>query len=92
MARRATQVTSERGADPSLLIISAGDFYGDKGIIDMYRGRYLSEKMIEMGYDVVGIGEADLTYGIRPLLEDGEKGLPIVCSNLYEGDERIFPA
>lgn len=90
MARRATGIAFERANDPSLLLVSAGDFYGDKGIIDMYRGRYLSKTMVSMGYAAVGLGEAELAYGLRPLLADREAGLPIICSNLYKGEERIF--
>jgi hypothetical protein len=81
----------EHDVDPSLLIVSAGDYYGDKGIIDMYRGRFLSKTMMRMGYTAVGLGEAELAYGPRPLLEDLEAGLPIICSNLYQGEKRIFP-
>ena len=86
MARRATGIAFERDIDPSLLLISAGDYYGDKGIIDMYRGRYLSKTMVEMGYSAVGLGEAELAYGLRPLLADSEEGLPFICSNHYEGE------
>jgi hypothetical protein len=92
VARRATGIALERDSDPSLLIVSAGDYYGDKGIIDMYRGKYLSRVMMRMGYSAVGIGEAELAYGPRPMLEDLEAGLPIICSNLYREEKPIFPA
>ncbi len=57
----------------------------------MYRGRYLSETMMRLGYSAVGLGEAELAYGLRPLLEDLDAGLPLICSNLYEGEKRVFP-
>ena len=56
----------------------------------MYRGQYLSKTMVRMGYAAVGLGEAELAYGLRPILADREAGLPIICSNLYEGEERVF--
>ena len=57
----------------------------------MYRGRFLAETMIELGYDAVAVGERDLSFGIRTLREYAEKGLPLVCANLFEDGERVFP-
>jgi 2',3'-cyclic-nucleotide 2'-phosphodiesterase (5'-nucleotidase family) len=90
VARRAAEITLQREHDPDLLLLSAGDFYGDKGILDMYRGRFLSEKMRQMGYTAVALGERELTYGLRPILEDAESGLPVICANLYRGGEPVF--
>lgn len=91
MARRVTAISSEREKDPELLLVSAGDFFGGKGIIDIYQARYLSEKMIEMGYDAVALGERELGHGPKPILEQAEKGLPVICANLFEGNESLFP-
>jgi hypothetical protein len=91
VARRATEIAMQRGIDPDLLLLSAGDYYGDKGIIDMYRGRYLSRVMRDMNYAAVALGEMELSYGLRPIQEDAEGGLPVICANLYRDNERVFP-
>ena len=90
MARRVTGIATERERDPELLLVSSGDFSGGKGIMDMYRARYLSERMIEMGYDAVAVGERELAHGPKLLREQVEKGLPLVCANLYEEGRPFF--
>jgi hypothetical protein len=91
VARRVTAISRERDGDPELLLISAGDFYGGKGIIDIYRARYLSEKMMEMGYDAVALGERELGHGPKPILKQAEGGLPVICANLFGENEPVFP-
>lgn len=91
MARRVTGIADERERNPEILLISAGDFFGGKGIIDMFRARYLSGKMMEMGYDVVALGERELAHGPKPILEQVEGGLPVICSNLHREGEPLFP-
>jgi hypothetical protein len=91
VARRVTGIAIERERDPDLLLISAGDFFGGKGIIDMYRARYLSEKMLEMGYDAVALGERELAHGPKPILEQMEGGMPVICANLYRDGEPFLP-
>lgn len=57
----------------------------------MYRSRFLSSLMIEMGYSAVAVGEMELSYGLRAIRDDAEAGLPVICANLYDGVNRIFP-
>ncbi|MBU8921904.1 MAG: hypothetical protein KOO63_08795 [Bacteroidales bacterium] len=57
----------------------------------MYRSRFLSSMMIELGYDAVAIGEKELSYGLRSILEDAASGLPVICANLYRDGDRLFP-
>ncbi|HEY5133445.1 MAG TPA: multiheme c-type cytochrome [Candidatus Krumholzibacteriaceae bacterium] len=91
MARRATAIGTQRSLDPALLVLSAGDFCGETGIVEMYRSRFLARTMVDMGYEAVAVGERDLNYGIRALKADREAGLPLICANLYEGGSRVFP-
>lgn len=91
MARRATAIKERRTLDPQLLLLSAGDFSAEPGIIEMYRTRFLVRTMIDAGFDAAAVGERDLTYGTRTLRAHAEAGLPIVCANLYENGSRIFP-
>ena len=92
MARRVTGISIERERDPELLLISAGDFFGGKGIIDIFRARYLSQKMIEMGYDAAALGERELAHGLKPVVEQMESGLPVICANLYREGEPFLPS
>jgi hypothetical protein len=90
VARRVTGVAIERERDPELLLISVGDFFAGKGIIDMFRAQYLSEKMIGMGYDAVALGERELAHGPKPILEQVEAGLPLICANLFRDGEPLL--
>jgi hypothetical protein len=91
VARRATAIRDRRAIDPRLLLLSAGDFSGGPGIIEMYRSRFLVRTMIEAGYDAVAVGERELNHGIRTLESHAEAGLPIICANLYRDGARMFP-
>ncbi len=91
MARRAAKINELRELDAGLLLLSAGDFSGSSGIVEMYRARFLAETMTELGYDAVAVGERDLNFGVRTLKEYAERGLPLICANLFEGGERVFP-
>lgn len=91
MARRASKIEELRASDPELLLLSAGDWSGAPGIVEMYRSRFLAETMAKLRYDAVAVGERDLNFGIRPLKEYAAGGLPLVCANLYEDGERVFP-
>lgn len=76
---------------PGLLLLSAGDFYGEKGIMEMYRSRFLANMMVLAGYDAVAIGEKELSYELKAITEDAQTGLPVICANLYFEDDRLFP-
>lgn len=91
MARRAAALKALREEDPDLLLLSAGDFYGRPGIIEMYRSRFLAGAMVRMEYDAVAVGERELNYGLRTIQTDAAEGLPVICANLYTNGERPFP-
>jgi len=57
----------------------------------MYRSRFLARTMIGMDYGAVAAGERDLNYGIRTLRSMADEGLPVICANLYERGQRVFP-
>lgn len=80
-----------RAQDPDLILIGAGGYYGRPGILDLYRGRFLADMMIRMGYDAVAVGASDLAYDLRAIREDAGAGLPLICANLYRDGRRVFP-
>lgn len=91
MARRATALDEQRRLDPRALLLDAGDFTGDPGIIGMFRSRFLAKAMVDMRYDAVAVGERELAHGLRTLESEAAEGLPLICANLYRGDSRLFP-
>jgi hypothetical protein len=91
VARRAAAIKAERAADSPLLIVSAGDFCGEPGIVQRERSRFLARTMVEEGYAAVAVGERELTYGTRTLEEMARDGLPLICANLYEEGDRLVP-
>ena len=91
MARRAAEFKRMRAEAPDLLLLSAGDFYARKGILEMYRSRFLANMMVLAGYDAVAVGENELSYELKAIKEEAQTGLPVICANLYYEDERIFP-
>jgi len=91
VARRAPVIAQKRQIDPQALLLGAGDFSGEPGTLEMYRSRFLARAMVEMKYDAVAVGERELNWGPRALRERSDEGLPLICANLYEGDERLVP-
>jgi hypothetical protein len=91
VARRAARIASLRDKEPDLLLLSAGDFYAEGGILEMYRSRFLASMMVIDGYDAAALGENELAYDLKAATEDAATGLPIICANLYAAGERIFP-
>ena len=91
MARRATAIANERRSDEELLLFSAGDFYGRPGILNMYRSRFIAERMRLWGYDAVAVGERELAHELRALKADADEGLPVICANLTAAGEAVFP-
>jgi len=91
VARRATELNEQRKLESDLLLLSAGDFSGAPGIIEMYRSRFLAQTMVAMRYDAVAVGERDFNFGLRMLEAEAADGLPLICANLYRGTDRLFP-
>jgi hypothetical protein len=90
VARRATVIDNEREEAAYLILLSSGGFYGPPGILNMYRGRFLAGSMKRSDYTAVAVGRSDLNHGLRPLREDCQEGLPLICANLYREGARVF--
>jgi len=91
VARRATAIKKQRALEAPLLLVSAGDYCGEPGIIEMYRSQFLARTMIEEEYGAVAVGERDVNYGLRALRANADEGLPLICANLYQGAQRVVP-
>jgi len=90
VARRAAKLQAMREEDPELLLISAGDFFAEKGILELYRSRFLADMMMLARYDAAAVGENELSYELKPILEEKDAGLPLVCANVYMDGIRLF--
>ncbi len=90
MARRAAALKKEFQKDSEALLVSGGDFYANRGILAMHRGRFLGEMMLKMGYSAVAPGENELRYQLRPIMESVREGLPVTCANIYKQGEPVF--
>lgn len=69
MARRATLLDQVWSQGHPVLMIDAGDLMGRRSRIDREQTRFLCELTSEFGYDAIGLGEADLNYGLAYLRE-----------------------
>ncbi|MFO7915107.1 MAG: multiheme c-type cytochrome [Candidatus Krumholzibacteriales bacterium] len=91
MARRAEGFRRELEKDGQALILCAGDFFGEKGILEMLRGKFLGRMMMKMGYSAVAVGEKELNYQGRAIRDIRSEGLPVICANLFRDGVRLFP-
>jgi 2',3'-cyclic-nucleotide 2'-phosphodiesterase (5'-nucleotidase family) len=83
-ARRASLIDSFRTDPAPVILCSAGDFYGESDVYSELKSHFVAEMMGELGYEAVAVGERELNYGLKKLLEDGRKyRLPLLCANLF---------
>jgi nucleotide-binding universal stress UspA family protein len=77
-----------------VLLLDAGDLFGQRKRIDQEQTRFLCEVTGSFGYDAIGLGEFDLNYGLKFLREMIEKNdLPFTNANVRdpESGETILP-
>ena len=82
LARRATIIKRERALG-NVLLLDGGDFMSTSP--DLKKSKKIVKAMAKMGYDAVGIGEAEFVNGLgylRTLAEN--KTLPLVCANVKQ--------
>lgn len=77
----------ERG--DRVLLVDAGDLWGDTMIADLTRGRALVEAMERMGYDAMTVGNHEPDFGPETLAQHvREMRFPVVAANLVADDGR----
>jgi 2',3'-cyclic-nucleotide 2'-phosphodiesterase (5'-nucleotidase family) len=81
IARRATYVDSLRTTGTPVLLLEAGDFVGGPGEAGNVIGEVSLKAMKAMGYDAVGLGEAELMLGEGFLAKAGQIGPPLAHAN-----------
>ncbi len=94
MARRATILDEVWNEGKPVLMIDAGDLFGNRSRIERERTRYLCRWTSEFGYDAIGLGEHDLNYGVDFLREMMDTyQLPFTSANVRDRDsgELLLP-
>ena len=74
----------DRREERPVLLVDAGDFCpaGDRGA-DELTNKYFFEALKTLDYDAIAIGEAEILFGRRALLETAERErLPLVSANI----------
>ena len=80
-------------AGAEVLLIDAGDFLQGDAAVSMSEGASAVELMNAAGYDLAIPGNHEFDYGVSQLLEDaGGAQFPIICANVFRGEEPLFPA
>lgn len=75
-------------------MLDGGDLFGKRNKNDQHQTKFLCEVTGDFGYDGIGLGEADLNYGLPFLREMMEKHhLPFTNANVVDGKtgELILP-
>lgn len=94
MARRATILDQVWSEGKPVLMIDAGDLFGTRSRIERETTRYLCQWTSEFGYDAIGLGEADLNFGLPFLREMIDTyHLPFTSANVRdpESGELLLP-
>jgi cytochrome c554/c'-like protein len=76
-----------------VLMIDAGDMFGQRTRVEREQTRFLCEVHSEFGYDAIGLGERDLNYGVEYLREMIDQyGLPFTNANVRDSSgELVLP-
>jgi 2',3'-cyclic-nucleotide 2'-phosphodiesterase (5'-nucleotidase family) len=69
--------------------VDTGDFFGQAGEQDSLKSAFMIDAMSRLGYDVVALGERELNFGQKLLLDGFRKTkIDVVCSNLVFRDDQ----
>jgi 2',3'-cyclic-nucleotide 2'-phosphodiesterase (5'-nucleotidase family) len=94
MARWAALIQERRSEKP-VMLVDAGDFCAERRIRHQeVKERYFFEGMKRLGYDCIGLGENELRFGRKRLLETMKNAdLPLVSSNIIDkrGNGHLVP-
>ena len=70
-------------------MVDAGDFFGIAGEQDSLKSSFMVQSMERLGYDVVTVGERELAFGHRYLLDTFKKSkIDVVSANLVFADSK----
>ncbi len=88
LARRAAIFQLIAKDHPHVLHLDAGNMFGRRTEAARAQTVFLLDEVEKLGYEVLGVGQWDLNYGLDFLREQAAKhGFHYVCANLHLGDD-----
>jgi Cytochrome c554 and c-prime len=94
LARRAATFDEVRKQKKNVLLLDAGNLFGNRNETEKKQTEFLARETAALGYEVFGVGERDLNFGLE-FLRDIEKqyGFVFTNANLRSGEsnELVFP-
>jgi len=78
-----------------VLTVSVGDYLQGSAYAAMSQGQFCIDMMNAVGYDVVAVGNHDVDYGVRHLINmrDSLNNTAMICANLLdENNKNCLPA
>jgi 2',3'-cyclic-nucleotide 2'-phosphodiesterase (5'-nucleotidase family) len=85
LARRATLLDTVLNEGAPVLLVDAGGLFGPRNKLERDQTRFVCEVTAGFGYDAIGLGQADLNYGVGFLREMMEKNrLPFTNANVRD--------
>lgn len=92
MAYLSTVLKEQKEGRQYTILLDSGNWARGTMLSDSFKGLPMVEILSALDYDGVGIGEGEISFGVKNLhiLEDQAK-FPMVCCNLIEKDSGIAP-
>lgn len=79
------------GLGATVVLVDDGDFTSGNVYVSLSKGANAVTLMKEVGYDVVGLGNHELDFGLDQLLEN-VKDLNVICADVFKDGKTIFAA
>lgn len=78
-----TVIQQERAKQEICLLLDSGDWSKGGALSDHFKGKPMAEIMEYLKYDAVGLGEGELSWGVRVLKNLASMvSFPLLCANL----------
>ncbi|MBE1443615.1 5'-nucleotidase C-terminal domain-containing protein [Paenibacillus sp. OAS669] len=86
-AKLSTLIKQQKAANPSTLVLDAGDTFHGQTIANLERGESIVKIMNSIGFDAMEPGNHDFNYGSSRLVElSGKAQFPILSANVKKAD------
>ena len=75
----------------TVILVDDGDYSQGSVYVSLNKGGASTDLMEQVGYDVVGLGNHELDYGVETLKSNFEgKSYKVICANVYDGNKTLF--
>ncbi|MCK5513235.1 MAG: metallophosphoesterase [Deltaproteobacteria bacterium] len=87
LARRATYVDSVLQGDKNVVVLDAGDVFGNSGLQGQIKAETTVEAMGMMSYNILNLCDHEFNYGVEFLLDNTEQfNVPTISANVVYED------